>query len=36
MDLGVIAGPAPGTDLAVVVREASAAARAWLDAHPAG
>jgi hypothetical protein len=35
IDLEVIAKPAPGTDLPVVVSEASAAARAWLEAHPA-
>lgn len=35
VDLDVIVNPKPGTDLDVVVREASEAARAWLDAHPA-
>jgi hypothetical protein len=35
VDLGVIENPELGTDVAVVVREASAAARAWLEAHPA-
>ncbi|MEA2198561.1 MAG: hypothetical protein QOJ25_2612 [Solirubrobacteraceae bacterium] len=34
VDLGVIAAPTPGTDLTVVVSEASAAAREWLEAHP--
>jgi len=36
VDLGVIATPQPGTDLTVLVTDASAAARAWLEAHPAG
>jgi len=31
----VIAHPEPGTDLSVVVSDASAAARSWLGAHPA-
>jgi hypothetical protein len=35
VDLGVIAHPEPGTDLSVVVSDASAAARSWLGAHPA-
>jgi hypothetical protein len=35
VDLGVIAIPKPGTDLKVVVSEASTAARTWLEAHPA-
>jgi hypothetical protein len=35
VDLGVIASPEPGADLTVVARDASAAARAWLEAHPA-
>lgn len=34
VDLEVIPRPAPGTDLTVVVTEASAAAVAWLEAHP--
>lgn len=34
VDLGVIALPRPGTDLTVVVSEASAAAKTWLEAHP--
>jgi len=33
VDLGVIASPAPGTELSEVVRDASVAARAWLEAH---
>jgi hypothetical protein len=32
--LGVIERPAPDADLADVAREASAAARTWLEAHP--
>jgi hypothetical protein len=32
--LGVIEKPAPDADLARVAREASTAARAWLEAHP--
>jgi hypothetical protein len=35
VDLGVITSPTPGTELGVVIREASEAARAWLGAHPA-
>jgi hypothetical protein len=35
VDLEVIAKPEPGTELTAVVTEASVAARAWLDAHPA-
>jgi hypothetical protein len=35
VDLGVIKPPKLGTALSVVVSEASAAARAWLEAHPA-
>jgi hypothetical protein len=34
VDLGVITNPKPGTELGVVIREASEAARAWLGAHP--
>jgi hypothetical protein len=34
VDLEVIPTPAPGTDLNVLVTEASAAAVAWLEAHP--
>ena len=34
VSLGVIAKPAPDADLAAVAHEASAAARAWLQAHP--
>jgi hypothetical protein len=33
--LGVIKPPAPDAGLAAVAQEASAAARAWLDEHPA-
>jgi hypothetical protein len=33
--LGVIALPAPDTSMAAVAQEASAAARAWLERHPA-
>jgi hypothetical protein len=33
--LGVIKPPAPDARLAAVAQEASAAARAWLDEHPA-
>jgi hypothetical protein len=32
--LGVIARPAPDADLAAIARDASVAARAWLDEHP--
>jgi hypothetical protein len=35
VQLGVIDRPAPDADVASVAREASAAARAWLDEHPA-
>ena len=34
IDLRVIPVPAAGTDRAEVVRDAAAAARAWLEAHP--
>jgi hypothetical protein len=34
-DLGVIARAAPDADRAAIAREASVAARAWLDEHPA-
>lgn len=34
MLLGVIENPDPGTPLATVARDASAAARVWLEAHP--
>jgi hypothetical protein len=33
VDLEVIPNPQPGTDLTFVVREASVAARAWLEAR---
>ena len=33
--LGVIPPPAPGADMAQVAREASEAARRWLEQHPA-
>jgi len=33
IDVGVIVNPPPGSDQAAVVREASAAARTWLDEH---
>jgi len=33
--IGVIKPPAPDASLADVAQEASAAARAWLDEHPA-
>jgi hypothetical protein len=33
--LGVIPRPAPDASMAAVAREASAAARAWLEQHPA-
>jgi hypothetical protein len=32
--LGVIARPSPDADLATIARDASVAARAWLDEHP--
>jgi hypothetical protein len=35
VDLGVIASPEPDTDMTALTREASAAARVWLHAHPA-
>jgi hypothetical protein len=35
VDLDVLEPPKPGTDLTVLLREASAAARSWLEAHPA-
>jgi hypothetical protein len=35
VDLGVIAAPKLGTDLKMVVGDASTAARTWLEAHPA-
>jgi len=35
VDLGVIKSPEPGTEMTVLTREASAAARVWLQAHPA-
>ena len=34
--LGVIDRPEPDTSLATIARDASAAARAWLEANPAG
>jgi len=34
VELGVIAIPAPDTDVATIAAEASAAARLWLQAHP--
>lgn len=34
VDLGVIERPAPGTDVATIASEASAAAKRWLGAHP--
>lgn len=34
VDLGVIESPKPGTDMTELVGQASAAARAWLEAHP--
>ena len=33
--LGVIPRPAPGADWAAIAREASAAAKVWLERHPA-
>ncbi len=33
-DLGVIDRPAPDADRAALVRDAAAAAQAWLDEHP--
>lgn len=35
VSLGIIKTPQPGTEMAVLAGEASAAARAWLEAHPA-
>ncbi|HWI09030.1 MAG TPA: hypothetical protein VNT54_16120 [Solirubrobacteraceae bacterium] len=35
VELGVIAPPAPGTPVAQIAREATAAAKAWLAEHPA-
>lgn len=34
VDIGVIAQPSPGTDVATIARDASAAARVWLERHP--
>jgi len=34
VDLGVIERPAPGTDVATIARETSAAAKRWLQTHP--
>jgi hypothetical protein len=33
-ELGVMDLPEPGTDIATVAREATAAAKAWLERHP--
>ncbi|MDP1847738.1 MAG: hypothetical protein Q8K79_08100 [Solirubrobacteraceae bacterium] len=33
-ELGVMREPAPGTDVATVAREATAAAQAWIAEHP--
>ena len=33
-ELGVMPEPAPGTDVATVAREATAAAQAWIAEHP--
>jgi hypothetical protein len=35
VQLGVIAPPAPDASMAAVAKEASVAARAWLEEHPA-
>jgi hypothetical protein len=34
VELGVMDPPAPGTDVAAVARDATAAAQAWLETHP--
>ncbi|HEV2776786.1 MAG TPA: hypothetical protein VGV90_14425 [Solirubrobacteraceae bacterium] len=34
VELGVMDPPAPGTDVATVARDATAAAQAWLQSHP--
>jgi len=34
VEFGVIAPPAPGTDVATIARETSAAAKQWLEQHP--
>jgi hypothetical protein len=33
-DLGVMQPPAPGTDVATIASDASAAAKRWLEQHP--
>lgn len=33
-EMGVVARPAPGTDVATIAREASAAAQRWLEQNP--
>jgi hypothetical protein len=33
-ELGVIERPPPGTDVATVAREATAAAKRWIEEHP--
>jgi len=33
-ELGVMTSPVPGTDVATIAREASAAAKLWLEHHP--
>ncbi len=33
-ELGVMQPPAPGTDVATIARDATAAAKAWLEQHP--
>lgn len=34
VELGVIEPPAPGTPVATIARDATAAAKAWLEQHP--
>jgi hypothetical protein len=34
VELGVMDPPAPGTDVATIARDATAAAQAWLKEHP--
>lgn len=34
VEFGVLAWPANGTDIATIAREASAAAKLWLEQHP--
>ncbi|MDP2711803.1 MAG: hypothetical protein Q8O56_11345 [Solirubrobacteraceae bacterium] len=34
VELGVMQPPAPGTDVATIARDATAAAQVWLEQHP--